>query len=39
MSAEQLNVNLDKVDSQMGELLTYAFSSLPAYPSYLDPLN
>ncbi|BCR91571.1 uncharacterized protein ACHE_70414A [Aspergillus chevalieri] len=28
MSAEQLNVNLDKVDSQMGELLT-AFESHP----------
>ncbi|OJJ84242.1 uncharacterized protein ASPGLDRAFT_35523 [Aspergillus glaucus CBS 516.65] len=28
MSADQLNVNLDKVDSQMGELLT-AFESHP----------
>lgn len=29
MSAEQLNVNIDKVDSQMGELLTYAFPYQP----------
>lgn len=44
MSAEQLNVNLDKIDSQMGELLTYALSNLPAItqtfvPSPLNPLK
>lgn len=39
MSADQLNVNLDKVDSQMGELLSYVPPSLTTVTNPVLPTN
>ena len=34
MSSEQFNLNLEKIDTQMGELLSYVLSPYHTHPSY-----